>query len=47
MSAQENGIVATLPSPFREKTSSKDAFTCRVCGKKANHDIPTLVALET
>ena len=41
-----DNIVATLPSPFREKTSSKVAFTCRVCGKKASHDIPTFIVLE-
>ena len=36
-----DSIVATLPSPFREKASSKVAFTCRVCGKKASHEVPT------
>ena len=41
-----DNIVATLPSPFREKASSKVAFTCRVCGKKASHDIPTFIVLE-
>ena len=41
-----DNIVATLPSPFREKTSSKVAFSCRVCGKKASHDIPTFIVLE-
>ena len=41
-----DSIVATLPSPFKEKASSKVVFTCRVCGKKASHDVPTFIVLE-
>ena len=41
-----DSIVATLPSPFKEKASSNVAFTCRVCGKKANHEVSTFIVLE-
>ena len=41
-----DSIVATLPSPFREKASSKVAFTCRVCSKKASYETSTLIVLE-
>ena len=41
-----DSIVTTLPSPFREKASSIVAFTCRNCGKKASHEIPTFIVLE-
>ena len=41
-----DSIVTTLPSPFQEKASSKVAFTCRVCGKKSSHEVPTFIVLE-
>ena len=38
-------IVTTVPSPFREKASSKVSFSCRVCGKNAPYRVPTFVIL--
>lgn len=38
-------IVTTVPSPFREKASSKVSFSCRVCGKNAPYHAPTFVIL--
>ena len=42
-----DSFVTMLPSPFQEKASSKVVFTCRVCGKRASHKIPTFIVLET
>ena len=39
-------IVTNLPSPFREKTSSRVAFSCRVCGKCASYHVSTYVILQ-
>ena len=39
-------IVTNLPSPFREKTSSRVAFSCRVCGKCASYHVSTYVLLK-
>ena len=40
-----DSIVMTIPSPFREKASSKVSCSCRVCGKSASYDVPTFVIL--
>ena len=40
-----DSIITTIPSPFREKASSKVTFSCRICGKSALYDVPTFVIL--